>query len=117
MSFRHRILLALILLGGGAAAVLVAGWAAPLLRSTPARSSQAALEPVRATGRELLRALDTTRLDPVEHRALHAHVRELNKALSLSRSGLAYSRYRGVALPLLIAVLGVLLLYAAVLIT
>src|ERR1041385_5633454 len=117
MSFRHRILLALILLGAAPSAVLVAGWAATLLRVNPARSSQAALEPVRATGRELLRALDTTRLDPVEHRALHAPVRELNKALSLSRSGLAYSRYRAVALALLMAVLGVLLLYAAVLIT
>jgi signal transduction histidine kinase len=117
MSFRHRILLALILLGAAPSAVLVAGWAATLLRFNPARSSQAALEPVRATGKELLRALDTTRLDPVEHRALHAHVRELNKALSLSRSGLAYSRYRAVALALLMAVLGVLLLYAAVLIT
>src|ERR1041385_2179111 len=117
MSFRHRILLALILLGAAPSAVLVAGWAATLLRFNPARSSQAALEPVRATGRALLRALDTPRLDPVEHRALHAHVRELNKALSLSRSGLAYSRYRAVALALLMAVLGVLLLYAAVLIT
>src|ERR1051325_4315618 len=116
MSFRHRILLALILLGAAPSAWLAAGWAAPLLRFNPARSSQAALEPVRATGKELLRALDTTRLDPVEHRALHAHVRELNKALSLSRSGLAYSRYRAVALALLMAVLGVLLLYAAVLI-
>ena len=117
MSFRHRILLALILLGAAPSAVLVAGWAATLLRFNPARSSQAALEPVGRTGKELLRALDTTRLGPIEHRALHEHVRELNKALSLSRSGLAYSRYRAVALALLMAVLGVLLLYAAVLIT
>jgi len=117
MSFRHRILLALLLLGAAPSAVLVAGWAATLLRFNPARSSQAALEPVRATGRELLKVLDTTRLDPGEHRALHAHTRALNNALSLSRSGLAYSRYRAVALALLMAVLGVLLLYAAVLLT
>src|SRR5206468_9956217 len=100
MSFRHRILLALLLLGAAPSAVLVAGWAATLLRFNPARSSQAALEPVRATGRELLKVLDTTRLDPGEHRALHAHTRALNNALSLSRSGLAYSRYRAVGLAL-----------------
>src|SRR5689334_4768600 len=107
MSFRHRILLALLLLGAAPSAVLVAGWAATLLRFNPARSSQAALEPVGRTGRELLKVLDTTRLDPVEHRALHAHTRELNNALNRSRSGLAY----------LMAVLGALLLYAAVLLT
>src|ERR1043166_2796161 len=94
MSFRHRMLLALILLGAAPSAVLVAGWAATLLRFNPARSSQAALEPVGRTGKELLGALDTPRPGPIEHRALHEHVRELNKALSLSRSGLAYSRYR-----------------------
>jgi signal transduction histidine kinase len=117
MSFRHRILLALVLLGAVPSAVAVAGWALTLLRFNPARSSQVALAPVRNSARELLRVLDTTRLAPAEHRALHDHVDSLNKSLNLSRRGFFYSRYRAAGLALLMTVLGALLLYTAVLLT
>ena len=117
MSFRHRILLALVLLGAVPSAVAVAGWSLTLLRFNPARTSQVALAPVRNSARELLRALDTTRLDSTEHRALREHVEALNGALNLSQRGFFYSRYRAGAMGLLMAVLGALLVYTAVLLT
>ena len=117
MSFRHRILLALVLLGAVPSAVAVSAWALTLLRFNPARSSQVALEPVRNTARELLHVLDTTRLRPEERRALHAHEKALNTSLNLSRRGFFYSRYRAAGLALLMTVLGALLLYTAVVLT
>ena len=117
MLFRHRILLALILLGALPSALVITGWAVTLLSRNPARSSQAVLEPVRATGLELLVTLDTTRLTPAEQSALQAHVRALNNSLTLSRRGYFYSRYRAGAIALVMGVLGLLLLYAAVLLT
>jgi len=115
LSFRNRILLALLLLGAVPSAFLSAGLVATLLRFNPARSSQAVLEPVRTTGKALLDALDTTRLNPKEHGALRDHVRKLNSALVLSRRGFFYSRYKVRGLAVAISVLGLLLLYAAVL--
>jgi signal transduction histidine kinase len=115
LSFRNRLLLALLLLGALPSAVLVAGWAATLLKFNPARSSQLVLEPIRQTGSDLLGVLDTTRMNPLEHRALHAHVRALNAALTLSRRGFWYNRYKTFALSLAVVVLAVLFLYGAVL--
>ena len=68
ISFRQRILLVLLLLGAVPAALLGGGLVATLLGINPARSSRAALEPVKTSGRELLRVLDTTRMSPAEHR-------------------------------------------------
>jgi two-component system, NtrC family, nitrogen regulation sensor histidine kinase NtrY len=115
LSFRNRILLALLLLGAVPSAFLSVGLVVVLLRSNPARSTQAALEPVMTSGRALLEGLDTTRMSPREHRVLHDHVRALNTSLTLSRRGFYYSRYKTLGLALVVSVLGVLLLYSAVL--
>ena len=115
LSFRSRILLALLLLGAVPSAFLSAGLVVTLLRFNPARATTSALEPVRTSGKALLDALDTTRLNPREHRALHDHVKELNKSLTLSRRGFAYSRYKTFGLALVVSVLGILLLYSAIL--
>ncbi|HEU5219005.1 MAG TPA: HAMP domain-containing sensor histidine kinase [Gemmatimonadales bacterium] len=117
IPFRHRILLTLLLLGALPSAVLVGGWAATLLRFNPAKTSQAALKPVLETGRDLLRVLDTTQMSPAEHRALHAHVRAIESTYTFSVQGFNYSRLKTVGLALAVAVLGVLLLYAAVLLS
>jgi two-component system nitrogen regulation sensor histidine kinase NtrY len=117
VPFRHRILLTLLLLGALPSAVLVAGWAATLLRFNPAKTSQAALKPVLETGRGLLRVLDTTRMSPAEHRALHAHVKAIEDGYTYSVQGFNYSRLKTIGLALAVSVLGVLLLYAAVLLS
>jgi len=92
IPFRHHILLSLLLLGAVPSALLVAGLAIVLLRTNPARASQEALRPVRESGRELLRVLDTTRMGLDEHRALHAHVKALETAIIRSQQGFEYSR-------------------------
>src|SRR4026209_116354 len=115
LSFRSRILLALLLLGAVPSAFLSAGLVVTLLRFNPARATQAALEPVRSSGKALLDLLDTLRLNPREHRALHDHVGALNRAITFSRRGFFYSRYKTGGLALVVSVLGVLLLYSAVL--
>ena len=58
LAFRNRILLALILLGAVPGALLAAGWVITVLRYNPARSSRAALEPIRITGQSLLESLE-----------------------------------------------------------
>jgi signal transduction histidine kinase len=116
ISFRQRILLVLLLLGAVPAAFLGGGWVATLLRTNPARSSRAALEPVKTTGRELLRVLDTTRLSAEENRALHAHVESLEGALIRSQRGFFYSRYKTGSLAIAVGALSLLLLYAAVMV-
>jgi signal transduction histidine kinase len=75
------------------------------------------LQPVLESGRELLRVLDTVRMNQGEHRALHAHVKALNNSVAKSRMGVAYSRYKTYALAGTVVVLGVLLLYAAILLS
>ena len=115
VSFRNRILLALLLLGAVPSAFLSAGLVVTLLKFNPARATQAALQPVRKSGKALLDALDTTKLSPPEHRALQEHVDSLNRMLSLSRRGFFYSRYQTRGLAVVISALGLLLLYAAVL--
>lgn len=117
VPFRHRILLTLLLLGALPSAILVAGWAATLVRFNPAKTSQAALKPVVETGRQLLRELDTTRMTPAEHRALHNHVKAIESTYTLSVQGFNYSRLKTIGLALAVSVLGVLLLYAAVLLS
>jgi signal transduction histidine kinase len=115
LPFRHRILLALLLLGAVPSAFMVAGWAVTLLRFNPARSSLFVLEPIKKTGSNLLAVLDTTRMSPVEHQALHKHVEALNRALNTSRKGFFYNRYKTIMLAIAITVLASLLLYSAIL--
>ncbi len=98
ISFRQRILLVLMLLGAVPAALLGGGWAVTLLRINPARHSRAALEPVGTSGRELIRAFDTTRMGAAELRAFQARVQALEKQLTLSQIAVA-----ALSLPLLYA--------------
>jgi two-component system nitrogen regulation sensor histidine kinase NtrY len=115
IPFRHRVLLAVLLLGALPSAVLMAGWAWTLLRFNPARASQIALEPVRSSALGLLRALDTTRMSRAEQQALHAHVDSLNVALTRSHQAFAFGRYRTVAVAIVVVMLGALIIYVSVL--
>ncbi|HLB54814.1 MAG TPA: HAMP domain-containing sensor histidine kinase [Gemmatimonadales bacterium] len=112
LAFRNRILLALLILAVPSA-ILSAGWVVTLLQTNPARSSRVALEPIRATGQTLIETLDSTKLAPLEARAVEEHVKAINKSLILSQSGFYYSRYKTIALAIVISVLGGFLLYAA----
>jgi signal transduction histidine kinase len=118
LSFRNRILLALLLLGAAPSAILSAGWVWTLLQYNPARSSRFVLDTVRVTGQSLLETLDSTRVSapftPRESTALDEHVKAINVALIRSESGFHYARLKAIALAIVIALLGLFLISAAV---
>ena len=93
LSFHQRILLILICLGALPTALAILGWGLTIRSTTPAPGPREALEEVGATGRALLRTLDTTRLTPAERRALAAHATTLNTAIGRFQRAETFSRY------------------------
>ncbi len=87
ISFRNRILLALILLGVLPTSLGIVALAVSLRRNNTPRAVSAALAPVAKTGRELLQVIDTTGLSAIERRALRTHADSLNR--SMGRTGFA----------------------------
>jgi signal transduction histidine kinase len=116
LSFRKRILLTLLLLGVLPAAIGVIGWAVALRNTTPALAGRAAFEDVGTTGRDFLRALDTTQLSPLERDALRKHTATLNAALARSQRAEAFSRFKAVGMTLVIVVLGSILVWLSLII-
>jgi signal transduction histidine kinase len=114
LSFRKRILLALLLLGALPASLAVLGWVVSLRSSNPAVAGRSAIEDIGASGRDLLRALDSTRLTEPELEALREHTGTLNQALGRSQRAEAFSRMKTVGVTVVIVILGTLLIYLAV---
>src|SRR3990167_8184133 len=115
LSFRKRILLALLLLGALPASLAVLGWVVTVRSSNPAEVGRAAFEDLGATGRGLLRALDTTRLSSTEREALRIHSATLNAALARAQRAELFSRWKSLGWTVVIASLGTLLVYLAIL--
>ncbi|MDZ4672887.1 MAG: HAMP domain-containing sensor histidine kinase [Gemmatimonadota bacterium] len=115
ISFRNRILLALVLLGAAPTTLGILGLAESLRRSTAVAGS-GTMEELGTSGRALLASIDTTQLGPTERSALQIHLRQLNRALSLARSAVPYSQARTVALVATVLLLGALLLWASLLV-
>jgi signal transduction histidine kinase len=111
LSFRKRILLALLLLGVVPTLVGILGWALALRNTTPAIAGRAAFEGVGASARDFLRVLDTTRLDPAEREALQDHTATLSSALARSQRAEAFTRFKAYGITMVIVVLGSLLVY------
>ena len=93
LSFHQRILLILICLGAIPTAAAIVGWGLTIRTATPGAGPREALEEVGATGRALLRALDTTDLSPGERDALAAHAATLNSAIGRFQRVETYDRY------------------------
>jgi signal transduction histidine kinase len=90
------------------------GWGIAVLSNNPAKAAQAALQPVRLSGRRLIEVLDTTRLTPVERDALSRHREVLKDQLTLSQRAVVVKRYWTYGLGLIFAVVGTVLLLVAV---
>jgi len=115
LPFRRRILLALIALGTLPATVAVIGWALAVRPSANSASvTREAIETVAGTGRVLVQAVDSTRLSTAERRALAAHVRTLNDALSRAQRQETISTLYAGGLAAIILALGALALYLSV---
>lgn len=115
LSFRKRILLALLLLGALPASLAVLGWVVTVRSSNPAEVGRAAFEDLGATGRGLLRTLDTTRLSSTEREALRIHSETLNAALARAQRAELFSRWKSLGWTVVIASLGTLLVYLSIL--
>ena len=116
LPFRNRILLALLLLGALPTSIGIVGWALALRSSTPAIAGRAAFEEVGASGRGLLRTLDSTRLSAEERASLREHTTTLNAALARAQRAEAFSRIKAYGVTLVIVVFGSLLVYLSIII-
>ena len=114
LSFHQRILLTLICLGAVPTAVAILGWGLTIRSATPAAGPREALEEVGATGRVLLRTLDSTDLSPGEKAALAAHAATLNTAIGQFQRAETYGRYYYAGLGLAVFLLGAAALYASI---
>lgn len=115
ISFRNRILLALVILGAAPTTLGILGLAESLRRNTAVAGS-GTMEELGSSGRALLASIDTTRLEPTERSALQVHLVQLNRALSLARGAVPYSKARTVALVVTVLLVGALLLWASLLV-
>jgi signal transduction histidine kinase len=114
LPFRHRILVALVLLGMLPTAIALVGWAlAVRAPAGAARANREAMETLAGTGRTLVETIDSTRLPAAQRRALAAHSKALNDAISRMQRRDTYATYYSAILPIIILALGALVLYAA----
>ncbi len=115
LPFRRRILVALIALGTVPTAIAIVGWALAVRpASTPSDATVQAVEALTVTGRDLVQTVDSTRLSSTERRALTAHARALNDALSQVQRQETLGTYVSAALAAIILALGAVVLYASV---
>jgi signal transduction histidine kinase len=114
LPFRKRIMLALVLLGVIPTAIALVGWALAVRPPAgPVAANREAIESIGRTGRALVQTIDSTRLRPAERKALAAHTRALNDAISrVSRQDLEATLYSGV-LAAVILIMGAIVLYAS----
>ncbi len=114
LTFHQRILLILICLGAIPTAAAIVGWGLTIRAATPAAGPRKALEEVGATGRALLRTLDTTNLSSAERDSLEAHAVTLNSAIGTFQRVETYNRYYYAGLGIAVFLLGAAALYASV---
>jgi signal transduction histidine kinase len=114
LSFHQRILLILICLGAVPTAAAIVGWGLTIRSAKPVVGPREALEEVGATGRVLLRTLDSTDLGSEEQAALSAHAATLNRAIGQFQRAETYGRYYYAGLGLAVFLLGAAALYASV---
>jgi two-component system nitrogen regulation sensor histidine kinase NtrY len=114
LSFRHRILLVLVVLGTVPTTAALIGWAMTLRANDPVAAGRGAIERVGESGRGLLETLDTTRLRRAEREAFRRHIGELNEALSRVQQASTYTRIYSGALTLLLLAFGAVIIYASV---
>lgn len=111
ISFRNRVLLVLLLLGVVPTSIAVVAVAVSLRRNNPTAAASAALRPVAATGRAMLRAVDITHLTIEERRLYLVHADSLNRAMSRTGFAREFSRRLGPLWTTIVVILGSVFLY------
>ncbi len=112
LTFRQRILWALLALGVLPTSAVLVSWALTLQNSTTTEAMRTAVAVTGSSGRVLLETLDTTKLTRTERKALADHAAALSSVLSRSQQISAYSKYLGAAATALLLLLGAIIVYA-----
>jgi signal transduction histidine kinase len=114
LSFHQRILLILICLGAVPTALAILGWGLTIRSTARAPGARDAIAGVTESGRLLLHTVDSTRLRPVERRALADHATRLNTAIGQLQRAETFSRYYYAGLGLVILLVGAAFVYASI---
>jgi signal transduction histidine kinase len=112
LTFRQRILWALLALGVLPTGAVLVSWAFTLQNRSTAEAMQTAVATAGNTGRVLIETVDTTRLTAPERRALAEHATALSTVLRRAQQISAYSKYLGAAATALLLLLGAVIIYA-----
>src|SRR5882724_1973989 len=112
LTFRQRILWALLALGVLPTGTVLVSWALTIQNGSTAEAVRNAVTATGTTGRVLIQTLDTTRLSPRERKALADHQAALNAVLLRTQQISAYSKYLGAAATVLLLLLGAIIVFA-----
>lgn len=112
LTFRQRILWALLALGVLPTGAVLVSWALTLQNGSTAEAMRTAVDSTGITGRALIQTLDTTRLSAPERQALREHRAALSAVLTRAQQISAYSKYIGAAATALLLLLGAVIIYA-----
>lgn len=112
LTFRQRILWALLALGVLPTSAVLVSWALTLQNSTTTEAMRTAVVETGNSGRVLIETLDTTKLTRAERSALNEHVAALSTVLSRTQQISAYSKYLAAAATALLLLLGAIIIYA-----
>ena len=112
LTFRQRILWALLALGVLPTAAVLVSWALTIQNGSTAEAMRTAVTASGQTGRTLLETIDTLHLTAPERRALAEHAAALNTLLSRTQQISAYSKYLGAAATAFLLLLGAVIVYA-----
>ena len=112
LTFRQRILWALLALGVVPTGTVLVSWALTIQNSSTAEAMRKAVVETGNSGRVLVETLDTTKLTLPERRALAAHQAALSAVLTRTQQVTSYSKYLGAAATALLLLLGAIIVYA-----
>ncbi|MBW8772449.1 MAG: HAMP domain-containing histidine kinase [Gemmatimonadetes bacterium] len=112
LTFRQRILWALLALGVLPTSAVLVSWALTLQNGSTAEAMRTAVDSSGTTGRALIETLDTSRLSGAERRALAVHKAALSAVLTRAQQVTSYSKYLGAAATALLLLLGAIIIYA-----
>src|SRR5690349_10971508 len=112
LTFRQRILWALLALGVLPTGSVLVCWALTIQNGSTAGAMRTAVAEAGNSGRVLVETLDTTKLTLRECQALAAHTASLSAVLTRAQQVTSYSKYIGAAATVLLLLLGAIIIYA-----
>jgi two-component system nitrogen regulation sensor histidine kinase NtrY len=112
LTFRQRILWALLALGVLPTGAVLVTWALTLQSGSTAEAMRDAVAVSGTSGRVLIETLDTTRLSGTERQALAEHRAALSAVLTRAQQVTSYSKYVGATATVVLLLLGAVIIYA-----